>query len=120
MPAQAEGDVDVRVTTPGGTSAVVPGGLFTYQNPPVISSVSPASGPLEGGTVVTLRGTSFTAVSAVQFDGVAATSWTRVSATTLTAVVPARPATGPITIRVTTRAGTVERADGFTYVAGPP
>ena len=117
VPPQAEGDVDVRVTTPGGTSAVVPGGRFTYQNPPVISSVTPASGPLSGA-VITLSGTSFTDVSAVQFDGVAATSWTRVSATALTAVVPARPATGPITIRVTTRAGAVERTDGFTYVAG--
>ena len=117
VPPQAEGGVDVRVTTPGGTSAVVPGGRFTYQNPPVIASVTPASGPLNGA-VVTLLGTSFTDVSAVQFDGVAATSWTRVSATTLTAVVPARPATGPITIRVTTRAGAVDRTGGFTYVAG--
>ncbi|KRF41510.1 IPT/TIG domain-containing protein [Terrabacter sp. Soil810] len=118
LPAHAEGDVDVRVTTPGGTSLVVPAGRFTFQDAPVVASVSPASGPLAGGTVVTLRGTSFTDVRGVLFNGVAATSFTRVSATQLTAVVPARIATGSIPIRVTTRAGTVVRTDGFTYVAG--
>ena len=81
LPAHAEGDVDVRVTTPGGTSPVVPAGRFTFQDAPVVTSVSPASGPLAGGTVVTLRGTSFTSVSAVRIDGIAATSFTRVSAT---------------------------------------
>ena len=118
LPAHAEGDVDVRVTTPGGTSVVVPAGRFTFQDPPVVASVYPGSGPLAGGTVVTLRGTSFTDVRNVLFNGVAATSFTRVSATQLSAVVPARIATGTIPIRVTTRAGTVVRYDGFTYVAG--
>ena len=42
---------------------VVPAGRFTFQDPPVVASVTPASGPLAGGTVVTLRGTSFTDVS---------------------------------------------------------
>ncbi|WP_330473090.1 IPT/TIG domain-containing protein [Terrabacter sp. C0L_2] len=118
LPAHAEGDVDVRVTTPGGTAVVAPGARFSYQNPPVVSSVTPAAGPLGVSTVVTLSGTSFTDVGAVQFGDVAATSWTRVSATSLTAVVPARTATGLVPVRVTTRAGTVLRADGFTYVAG--
>ncbi|GAA2744146.1 hypothetical protein GCM10009868_20680 [Terrabacter aerolatus] len=118
LPPHAEGDVDVRVVTPGGTSPVVTGSRFTYQNPPVVTSVSPASGPLAGGTVVTLRGTSFTDVSAVQIGNVAATSWKRISATSLTAVVPGRLSTGTAAVRVTTRAGTVVRADGFTYSAG--
>lgn len=118
LPAHAEGDVDVRVTTPGGTSQVVPAGRFTFQDAPVVTSVSPASGPLVGGTVVTLRGTSFTSVSAVRVDGLAVPSFTRVSATQLTLVVPARAATGPVPVQVTTRAGTVTLASGFTYVAG--
>lgn len=118
LPAHPEGDVDVRVATPGGTSLVVPAGRFTYQNPPVVTSVSPASGPLSGGTVLTLRGTSFTDVSAVQIGNVAATSWKRLSATSLTAVVPARLWTGATSIRVTTRAGSVVRADAFTFSAG--
>ncbi|HSU73843.1 MAG TPA: IPT/TIG domain-containing protein [Terrabacter sp.] len=118
LPAHAEADVDVRVTTPGGTSPVVPAGRFAFQDVPVISSVSPASGALAGGNVVTLRGTSFTVVTGVWINGVPATSVTRVSATQLTAVVPARMATGPVPVRVTTRAGTVTRASAYTYVAG--
>ena len=118
VPAHAEGDVDVRVTTPGGTSPVGRGSRFTYLNPPVVRSVSPASGPLSSGSVVTLRGSSFTGVSAVQVGDVAATSWRRISATMMIVVVPARPSSGTVTVRVTTRAGTVLRTDGFTYVAG--
>ncbi|MEW1953745.1 IPT/TIG domain-containing protein [Terrabacter sp. NPDC080008] len=118
LPPHAEGDVDVRVTTPGGTSPVVPAGRFTFQDAPVVASVTPATGPLRGGTVVTLRGTSFTSVSAVRIGGVAATTFTRVSATQLTAVVPPRAATGAVSVQVTTRAGTATRASGFTYVAG--
>lgn len=118
IPAHAEADVDVRVTTPGGTSLVVPAGRFAYQDVPVITSVSPASGLLDGGNVVTLRGTSFTVVTGVWINGTPATSVTRVSATQLTAVVPMRIATGSVPVKVTTRAGTVTKANGYTYIAG--
>ena len=118
LPPHTESVVDVRVTTPGGTSPVVAAGRFTFQDPPVVASVSPAAGPLRGGTVVTLRGTSFTNVRGVWFNGVAATSFTRISATQVTAVVPARIATGAVPIRVTTPAGTVVKDRAFTYVAG--
>ncbi|MHA3835742.1 IPT/TIG domain-containing protein [Terrabacter sp. AAH1] len=118
IPAHLEADVDVRVTTPGGTSPVVPAGRFAYQDPPTITSVAPASGPLRGGTVVTLRGKSFTALSGVSIGGVAATGVTRVSATQLTAVVPPRNTTGPVHVTVTTRAGSVTLDQGFTYLAG--
>jgi surface antigen len=118
IPAHAEADVDVRVTTPGGTSLVVPAGRFAYQDAPVIASVSPSSGLLAGGNVITLRGTSFTVVTGVWINGAPATSFTRVSATQLTAVVPARMATGFVPVKVTTRAGTVTKANGYTYIAG--
>ncbi|MFM6848022.1 MAG: IPT/TIG domain-containing protein [Terrabacter sp.] len=118
IPAHAEADVDVRVTTPGGVSPVVPAGRFAYQDAPVITSVSPASGLLDGGNTVTLRGTSFTVVTGVWINGTPATSVTRVSATQLNVVVPARIATGSVPVKVTTRAGTVTKANGYTYIAG--
>lgn len=118
LPAHAESVVDVRVTTPGGISLVVPAGRFTFQDPPVVASVTPSAGPLRGGTVVTIRGTSFTNVRGVWFNGVAATSVTRLSATQLTAVVPARIATGAVPMRITTPAGTVVKTAAFTYLAG--
>ena len=118
IPAHAEADVDIRVTTPGGTSPIVPAGRFAFQDAPVITSVSPSSGLLDGGNVVTLRGTSFTVVSGVWINGAPATNVTRISATQLTAVVPSRIATGAVPVRVTTRAGTVTKADGYWYIAG--
>ncbi|WP_328546359.1 IPT/TIG domain-containing protein [Streptomyces platensis] len=45
--------VDTTVTTPGGTSNPVP---FHYVLPPVILDVSPTSGPLAGGSTVTVTG----------------------------------------------------------------
>src|SRR5262249_32584360 len=60
--------VDVTVTTSGGTSATVLGDRFTYNT--VISSVtsvSPNTGPTDGGTVVTITGTNFVTGSTVRF-----------------------------------------------------
>ena len=54
------GVADVVVTTPGGTSATSVGDLFSYAPVPTVSAVTPAAGPLSGGTVVTVTGTGFT------------------------------------------------------------
>jgi hypothetical protein len=118
VPPMAESVVNLHVVTPGGNSAPRAANAFTYQDPPVVTLVSPSSGPLAGGTTVTLSGTSFQNASAVLFNGVPATSFTRVSATRLTAVVPARVWTGTVPVRVTTPAGTVVKSDGFLYDAG--
>ncbi|SFQ41683.1 gliding motility-associated C-terminal domain-containing protein [Flavobacterium akiainvivens] len=69
--------------------------------PPVIATISPASGP--ANTVVTINGTGFQAgsgTSSVTFNGVAATAVTVVSDTQIKATVPANATTG--TILVTT------------------
>ena len=49
--------VDVTVTTLGGTSATSPADQFSYL--PVVTSVTPRSGPLAGGTEVIITGTNF-------------------------------------------------------------
>jgi len=69
---------------------------------PVLSSLSPTSGPV--GTVVTLTGTNLTGATGVSFNGTAATTFTVVNATTITATVPAGATTGNVT--VTTGSGT--------------
>ena len=63
--------------------------------PPGITAVEPAGGP--PGTLVTIRGRSLTAVSAVFFHGMPAT-FSVVDDTTLTAVVPPGARTGYIAI----------------------
>lgn len=44
-PGRPAGPVDVRVTTPGGVSPVVPAGQFTFQAVPTVTALSPPSLP---------------------------------------------------------------------------
>ncbi|MFE1173966.1 IPT/TIG domain-containing protein [Streptomyces sp. NPDC058773] len=109
------GTVQVTVTTPGGTSSGVP---FTYVSAPVpvLTSVSPNSGPAAGGTTVTLTGTGLATATAVRFGVTSATSFTVVSDTQITAVAP--PGTGTVQITVTTPGGT-SNGVSYTYVGAP-
>ncbi|NLS01651.1 IPTL-CTERM sorting domain-containing protein, partial [Rhizobium sp. P38BS-XIX] len=113
------GTVDVRVATVGGTSTTTAADQFTYLQAPVITSISPTSGPSAGGTVVTITGSNFSGASAVTFGGSAATGVTVVSGTTITATAPA--GTGTVDVRVTTVGGTsaASAADQFTYIPAP-
>ena len=112
------GVVDVTVTTPVGTSATSSAGAFTYiaLAAPTVTGVSPNSGPAAGGTLVTITGTGFSDVAAVDFGTTAATNVTVVNDTTITADSPA--GTGTVNVTVITRGGTsaISAADQFTYV----
>ena len=66
-PSQATGTVDVTVTTPGGTSATSKGDRFFFGSLPVITSITPNYGPLNGGNTVTISGSGFTGTTAVNF-----------------------------------------------------
>lgn len=96
----------VSVTTPGGNLKTVLGFKVT----PVITSFTPASGPV--GTSVTITGTGLTGATAVTFGGVKATTFSVKSATQVTAVVPTGAKTGAIA--VTTAGGTATSAKTFT------
>ena len=72
-PAGSVGSVNVTVTGPGGTSATVSADQFSYLA--MVTGVSPAAGPLPGGTSVTITGTGFTDVTAVDFGTTAATDF---------------------------------------------
>ncbi len=116
------GSVDLTVVTPGGTSATLTADRFTYipvaaAIAPTVTSVSSNSGPTAGGTTVTIIGTGFSGVTAVDFGTTAATGVTLVSATTITADSPA--GTSTVDVTVTTPAGTsaASAADHFTYTA---
>jgi hypothetical protein len=87
---------------------------------PVVSSVSPAAGPVTGGGTVTVLGRGFTHLKAVKFGTAAGTRVKVVSSGKLTVTVPAR-ATGTVDVRVTTAAGTsaVSAHDKYAYDARP-
>ena len=113
----AKSVVDVTVTGPGGTSALISSDKFTYG--PVVTSVSPNTGNHLGGTTVTIKGAGFTGATAVHFGATAATSAITVNAagTQITVSAPAHAA-GAVDITVTVGATTTNTSslDVFTYV----
>ena len=66
-PAHSAGTVDVSVTTPGGTTPNTTADNYTYTGAsvPVVSSLSPSSGPV--GTTVTISGSGLTGATLVSF-----------------------------------------------------
>jgi len=116
-PAHAAGVVSVLVTTSNGTSPDTSADDFTYAAASTVNvtSLSPANGPVAGGTVVTITGTGFTGTVLVNFGGTTVTP-TVVNSTTLTVTSPAHAA-GVVDVLVTTSAGTSPNttADDFTY-----
>ncbi len=88
--------------------------------PPSVSSITPTSGPVDGGTTVTITGSGFSAATAVRFGSAAATSFTVHSDTDITAVAPAGAA-GTVDVTVTGPSGTsaLGAGDRFTRVGGP-
>ena len=108
--------VNVRVVTPGGESAAVSADLFSYVSGPTITALSRTSGPVGGGTKVTISGTGFSTVTSVKFGTTAAESYTVSSSTSIIATSPAHAA-GQVRISVTTTVGTTPATnnDLFTY-----
>src|SRR6185312_9439943 len=87
---------------------------------PAITGISPTSGPVTGGTVVTISGSGLLGVTAVNFGTIAATSFTVNSDTSITATAPAAAA-GSVDVTVTAPGGTsaTSPADLYTYVVLP-
>jgi hypothetical protein len=81
---------------------------------PTVTGIAPNSGPMAGGTGVTITGTNLTGATAVTIGGVAATGVTVVNATTITATTPAGTA-GAKNVVVTTPGGTGTGVNLFTY-----
>ncbi len=115
-PAHSAGRVDVRVTSPAGTSPSVKADGYTYLKVPALTSLSPKSGPTGGGTTVTILGFRFTSVSKVLFGASRGTHVAVTSSTKITVRAPAH-GKGTVDVRVTTPGGTSARvqADRYTY-----
>jgi IPT/TIG domain-containing protein len=83
---------------------------------PSITSVSPNSGPMTGGTPVSVSGTNFASGATLTFGGAAAGSVVVVSPTKITANTPPHKQGAPVTLVVTNpdgQAGSLSK--GFTY-----
>jgi IPT/TIG domain/PASTA domain len=98
-----------------------PGAQFTFNAEvlpvPTIAAVTPGSGSLKGGSIVTVVGSDFSEVKGVRFGATPATIFTVNSESVITAVAPASATPGPVSVAVTTAAGTASSAQPFTYTA---
>jgi hypothetical protein len=111
------GIVDVRVTTPGGTSAISFYDHFKYV--PTVTALSPNAGSAAGGTKVTVTGSGFalgSTATTVRFGTVKAGGVSCSSSTTCTATAPAHAAgTVDVTVVVNKVASLKSAADQYTY-----
>jgi IPT/TIG domain len=119
----ALGPNSITVTTPGGTTAAVT--LMVNQGPPMLTSISPASGGVGSAVNVTLTGTNFASGSAITFSGAGITVTNVVVAAsdasiTATFTIAANAALGAQTVNVMNSAGTTMSSVTFTVTAPPP
>ncbi|MFE5163679.1 IPT/TIG domain-containing protein, partial [Streptomyces sp. NPDC056697] len=97
------GAVQVTVTGPTGTSTQNVFFLYATVAAPVLTALSPSSGPTGGGNTVTLTGTNLAGATQVLFGATPATILTN-TPTQITATAPA--GTGTTNVTVTTPGGT--------------
>ncbi len=116
-PARPIGATSVIVANSDAQSATLASAYtYTAAVAPTVTSVSPSSGTVAGGTSVTITGTGFVSGATVTFGGTASSSVTVSSATSIVATSPARGSTGLVAIAVSnpdTQTGII--ANAYTY-----
>jgi Flp pilus assembly pilin Flp len=115
-PAGSIGAVNVSATI-GGQTAILTNGYTYTVPPPTITLVSPNTGSINGGTIVTISGTYFSTTSGATtftFGGTAATSVSCSSVTTCTATTPAH-ISGIVNVVSTVGGQSATLTGGFTY-----
>lgn len=108
--------VSVAVTNTDSQSGSL-ASAFTYWSAPTVVSLNTTSGPLTGGTAVTLTGTGFQTGATVAFGSGSATSVAVVNSTTITCVTPSNATATTVNVTVTntdTQSGSESNAFVFT------
>jgi hypothetical protein len=82
-----------------------------------VTSIDPATGPVAGGTTVTIIGTGFTNTCTVSFGDVAGTNFKFSSSSSISVDTPAGKQAGPVDVTVTEPASNAKgvKAGGYTY-----
>lgn len=113
-PSEMLGLVPVSVKLSTGLSGELPD-AFRYIGPPSITSVTPNSGPLEGGSQVTIKGKNFNETANVLFNGSQIDS-TYVDSETLLITIPPSTAEAAVAIEVKNSDGQSAKLDkAYTY-----
>jgi hypothetical protein len=113
-------DGDNGTITPSGVDGLIGNvnlvsGSYTYLQAPAVTSISPSSGAVEGGTSVTVNGSNFDDTTSLKIGGTTATI-TGHTATTLMATTPAHSTAGPVDV-VVSNGGIINATltGGYTY-----
>jgi hypothetical protein len=112
-PSGAPGTTNVVVTTPAGSVTLT--GAYKYVSPPTITSVVASSGPPNGGSSVTINGTSLANALSVTFGGSPAPITSNLDGS-IVVIAPAHTA-GAVDVVVTTAGGTMTLARGYSYTS---
>jgi alpha-tubulin suppressor-like RCC1 family protein len=117
-PPNVSGTLSVTVSTIGGASPASTKARFKYA--PAVESVSPANGPLAGGTTVTITGAGFAVgagVTKFKFGKGSSKSVQCASTTSCTVLVPAAATTGTVDVVATANKakGATSESDRYTY-----
>jgi hypothetical protein len=102
---------------PSASDAFTYGSVVVTPKPPTITTVAPTSGPLAGGTSVTITGTNLDTTTGVTVGGKPATLGTK-TATSVVITTPAGTAAGSAPVVVTNPDGTASST--FTYTQPVP
>lgn len=116
FPSPFEGTVNAPSKTFSGEEIEL---SAEVQPVPEITSITPALGPVTGGTEVTITGKNLSGASAVSFGDAAAASFTIDSDTKITVTTPRVTRPGKVDVTVTTFAGenVDNRSDDYVYRA---
>jgi len=118
----AEGTMAINAVLPPQLGGAMFTLLVQVDAAPVVANLlgaSPSTGPVSGGTLVTLSGTNLTTDCAVSFGGAPAASVAFVGAASLVATTPARAA-GTVMVKAACGNGVTTLANAFTFVASTP
>ena len=120
-PPHPIGPADLRVTS--AFDSVVAEDAVTYFEPLALEAIEPASGPLQGGNLVTLKGRGFEAEMSVVIGGrVATVEQVMATAGEATARVPSSLAAGQADVQLIGSASVTLEQGAYLYVdaASPP
>ncbi len=102
-------------------SPLIATALYSIAAKGVVNSISPATGPAQGGTTITVNGSNFpTTAGSISgtLGGSPLTGVTPINASSFTAVTPAHVAGGPFSLIINTPGGTTTKTNVFTYTNG--
>lgn len=88
---------------------------YRYVSEPVLTSLSPMTGPVAGGTVVTVTGAGLSGVTAVRFGALDGTALSVASDASLTVTTPAAASTGAVDVTLVTPLESRTYRNAFAY-----